>query len=121
LLSIAGINTVTKSTLGRKASKSQSTTDRSQAGTDTEPTEASWLLACFLTPPGPSAQGWHCSQWAGPSTSITSQENTPQTCPQANLRKDFSQLKLPLPSFLADPRCPKLTKQPTKHQVSTQP
>lgn len=59
---------------------------------------AYWLaldrwLSLLSYNPGPSAQGWYCSQWVGPPTAIISQENATQASPQVNLREAFSQLK----------------------------
>lgn len=49
--------------------------------------------------------GWHLSQWVDPPTSIVNEENTPQTCPQAN--GGNSSIKSPSSQT---PFCVKLTK-----------
>lgn len=51
---------------------------------------SSWLTkAAFLQNPGPSSQGWHYLQWAGPSPSITTWKNTLHP----DHMEEFSQLR----------------------------
>ena len=42
--------------------------------------------ACFLIEPGPTAQGWHHPQWAGPSLPINCQS---EKCPQVHFGEHF--------------------------------
>lgn len=55
---------------------------------------SSWLQPDFSQCQGQPARCSHHPQWAGPNTSIATQENDAQVCPQASLMRTFSQLVL---------------------------
>lgn len=58
-------------------------------------------LPAFLYNPEPLALRWYHLQWAGPPTSIISQENAMLTClHSASLMEAFPQLEFPLPGWL---------------------
>lgn len=58
---------------------------------------SSWLAQFFLYHLGPPVQEWHQSQRLASSTSVTDEDNTPQSWLQANLMEAFSRLRTPLP------------------------
>lgn len=106
---VAVINTVSKSSLGKKgflwfytSASLKEVRAGIQPGAEAQTVEQHCMHACFpgssfLSEPGLSAQRWHCPPLVVvcvPSHT-SQQEQVPQTCPQASLREVVYQLKLP--------------------------